>query len=454
MATTLPAPAATRGRLDRFAATVAHAVPDAITASVVLLIVLVAGALLIGDAPMKVMDAYYRGLWTLLPFTMQMTLIMVLSSALSQTPLFRKAVARLAAAPASPLTMVALPILLNGIAAYFYWGLSVALAPVIAVFFAQQAEKKGIAIDFPFFLAAITSSTAVYQFGLSSAGPLALATSGHFLQEITGVVPLTRTIWSPAAILQVTLFLTAVILLAWRAMPRDHRPISVYPESAKLAMPEERDLAIAVTYSEQLERKPWFTLVLCAVLAGWLWYHFFVKGAGVDLNVLNTSLFLFSFLLHGNFKSFTRAVEKSIGAVWPVAVLFHLYAGLAGLIQFTHLGERVAGMAAAVSNRYTYPALTAVISTVFAFFIPSSGAQFAIQGFVTAKSAIAVGVSVERGMLALGLGDHMGNFLSPFWWVVAAGIARLDFRAFFGYGLVFGALWFAIGLVVFTFAPC
>jgi short-chain fatty acids transporter len=174
----------------------------------------------------------------------------------------------------------------------------------------------------------------------------------------------------------------------------------------------------------------------------------------VDLNSLNTSLFLFSFLLHGNFKSFTRAVEKAIGSAWPVIVLYHLYAGLSGLIQFTGVGERVASMAAEVSNRYTYPAMTAVISTVFAFFIPSSGGQFAIQGFVTAKSAVAVGVSIERGMLALGVGDHMGNFLSPFWYVVTAGIVRLDFRTFFGYGLVFGALWFLIGAVVFTFAPC
>jgi short subunit fatty acids transporter len=52
------------------------------------------------------------------------------------------------------------------------------------------------------------------------------------------------------------------------------------------------------------------------------------------------------------------------------------------------------------------------------------------------------------------VGDHMGNFLTPFWYVVVASIARVDFRCFFGYGSVFAALWFAIGVVVFTFAPC
>ena len=454
MTTPVPAPVGKRGRLDRFSTSIAHAVPDAITASVVLLIVLAVSALAIGDSPIQVMDAYYRGLWTLLPFTMQMTLIVVLSSALAQTPLFRKIVATLAEMPNTALAMIALPVMLNAVAAYLCWGLAMVMGPLIAVFFAKQAERKGIALDFPYFLAVITASIAVWQFGISSTAPLLIATPGHFLEGIVGVIPLSRTIWSPAAMMQVGLFLVGVILVGWRMMPLDARPISHFPASEQLAEAEPADDAEPTTYSEQLERRPLFTFVLCAVLLGWLWYHFFVKGAGMDLNALNTSLFLLSFLLHGNFKSFTRAIEKAIGSAWPVIVLYHLYAGLAGMIQFTNLGERVAWMAASVSNRYTYPALTAVISTVFAFFIPSSGGQFAIQGFVTVKSALAVGVSPERGLLALGLGDHMGNFISPFWYVVTAGIVRLDFRAFFGYGLVFGALWFVIGLVVFNFAPC
>jgi len=48
----------------------------------------------------------------------------------------------------------------------------------------------------------------------------------------------------------------------------------------------------------------------------------------------------------------------------------------------------------------------------------------------------------------------MGNFLTPFWYVLVAGIARVDFRIFFGYGFLFAAIWFIIGVVVFTFAPC
>jgi len=443
-----------RSGLDRFARTIVHFVPDAITASVVLLLVLTAAALALGNSALSVLDAYYRGLWMLLPFTMQMTLIVVLSSALASTPFFRAAVAKLSSIPRSSNQLVALTVLLTACAAYFYWGLGMALGPVIAVYFAREAERRGISIDFPFLLAAMFAGNAVWQFGLSATAPLLIATPGHFLESTIGVIPLSKTIWSPAAIIHVVTYTAAAILAACIMMPKPGRAISQFPDSLKIAEPIVIAGPDPVTYSERLERKPYFTLVLCATLLAWLWYHFTVKGRSLDINSLNTTLLLLSFLLHRNFKSFTLALEKAVVSCWPVIVLYHLYAGLAGLIEHTSVGTTLAGLVAAGSNQHTFPALSAAVATVFSFFIPSSGGQWAIQGFVTVKAAAAVGVSVERALLAMGIGDHMGNLTSPFWYVVVAGMARIDFRTFFGYGLLFALLWFVIGVAVFTFAPC
>ena len=50
--------------------------------------------------------------------------------------------------------------------------------------------------------------------------------------------------------------------------------------------------------------------------------------------------------------------------------------------------------------------------------------------------------------------DHVGNLLSPFWVAVFAGLARIDFRRFIGYNLVvWAALWFVLGVLVFTLIP-
>src|SRR5437899_1185267 len=119
-------------------------VPDAITAAVILTLLTMAIALALGNPASRVMDAYHQGLWMLLPFTMQMTLILVLSLALATTPFFRRAIARLARVPNTRNQFIALAFLSAGLTSYVYWGLGYALNPMIAIYFAAEAERKDI----------------------------------------------------------------------------------------------------------------------------------------------------------------------------------------------------------------------------------------------------------------------------------------------------------------------
>src|SRR5262245_38338761 len=143
-------------------------VPDAITASVVFLFIVAAAAIFIGTPVRAVVDAYYRGLWMLLPFTMQMTLIIVLGTALSASKAVRAIVVSMSRLPATVAGVVGGAVLLSAAVSYLHWGLGYALAPLIAVYFAAEAEKKGIALDFPFLLAATFAGSSVWQFGLSA----------------------------------------------------------------------------------------------------------------------------------------------------------------------------------------------------------------------------------------------------------------------------------------------
>src|SRR2546430_1965708 len=93
-------------------------------------------AMALGNPLSRVMDAYHQGLWMLLPFTMQMTLILVLSLALAATPFFRRAIARLARAPNTRNQFIALAFVSCGVTSYLYWGLGYALNPMIAIYFA------------------------------------------------------------------------------------------------------------------------------------------------------------------------------------------------------------------------------------------------------------------------------------------------------------------------------
>lgn len=444
-----------RDRIGELARTLGTLVPDATSASVILLLLVVVAALAQGTAPVAVGDAYYRGLWMLLPFTMQMTLMLVLSAVVSATPLFRRVVVALARRPRSLTEVIVFSVLLTAIVSYFYWGLGFALGPLIAIHFAAAAEEKGIAVDFPFLLATVTAAQSVWQFGLSSSAPLLMATGGHFLESTVGVMDLRSTIWSAPAILMVLTFPVAVIVVARVLMPRHVQPLSQFRHAHALAADPApvttEPASTAAGLSGWIERSPLTIVVLVAALLSWLYHHFVTRGLGLDLNAMNTMLLTLALALQRSSADFSRAIRGAVVVCWPVLVLYHLYGGVAGLLQFTTVGARMAGAFAAWSTPLTFTFLTAAASSIVAIFIPSSGGQWVIQGFVTSRAAADVGTTAQHGLLAMSVGDQVGNLMSPFWPVLVAGIARVDFRTFFGYGVVFGLMWFALGVAIFTF---
>jgi short-chain fatty acids transporter len=446
---------APESRIVRLARVMEQFVPDAITTAIVLMVALGVLSLLLGATVETTMDAYYRGLWMLLAFTMQMTLILVLSLILGATPVFRNAIAAVARLPQTQSQVVVLAVICGGFVAYLNWGLSIALSPVIAIHFAREAERKGIAIDFLFLLATLAGAGSIWQFGFSASAPLLMATPGHFLEPTTGLMPLTSTIWSPAAIGLVVGFTAATMLVGCVLMPTRPRPLSHFSAAqSSLEEPATGAEVMSATFAQRLEHSRLVMAPLAVMLGGWLYHHFLVKGLSLDINSVNTIVLLLGVVLHGTVFRFTHALREAVGRAWPIVLMYHLYAGVAGLIQFTPVGNFLVTLFNPVLTEYSFPLLTALISTVVAIFIPTSGGQWLIQGFVTVETAALAGVSPQRGLLALSVGDHMGNLITPFWALVGASIAQIDFRQYFGYRLIFAGVWFVMGVLAFTFLPC
>lgn len=442
--------------VEKLAAVMERVVPDAITTSIVLMVALVALSLSIGTSVPDTLDAYYRGLWSLLAFTMQMTLILVLSLILGATPFFKKIIVTLSRLPRSVPQVVVGAVLTSGAIAYMNWGLAIALGPLVAIHFCRQAEAKGLRIDFLFMMATLAGAGAIWQFGFSGSAPLLMATPGHFLEKTTGIMPLSTTIWAPATIILVISFLIVTMLAGIFLMPKNVRPISQFAAAeASVVEPVEEEVPQGKqTAAMWMERSPLIMAPLTLMLLAWLYTHFFVKNLSLDINSMNTIVLTLGVILHRNIFRFTRALREAVGLAWPIVLLYHLYAGVAGLIQFTPVGDFIVSAFDPIMTPYTFPVLIVIVSAIVSFFIPTSGGQWLIQGFVTVQAAESVGASAQRGLLALSVGDHMGNLLTPFWAVVGASIARVDFRLMFGYRLIFAGIWFVMGTAAFTFLPC
>ena len=128
-----------RDSLSRYVRAVGAFIPDAMSLAVFMLAGLLAVALASGSTPTEAADALYRGLWMLLPFSMQVTLLLVLSGVLAATPLFRQVVLRVADLPRSVNQVFLFSALLVAALSYLYWGLAMALGPLVAVHFARAA---------------------------------------------------------------------------------------------------------------------------------------------------------------------------------------------------------------------------------------------------------------------------------------------------------------------------
>jgi short-chain fatty acids transporter len=450
-----------RDRLTGFARAAGAYVPDATALAVLMLVLLAALALLAGNSVATTADAFYRGLWGLLAFGMQATLLLVLSTILSGTPLFRNAIARLAALPRSATQVVLASVLVTATASYFYWGLGIALGPLVAVHFARAAEARGLRIDFPCLLAAQLAATSVWQYGFSSTPALMAATPGHHLEAQVGVLSFASTNWSTPALLLVATFPLALAALARLLMRGAVQPLSAFPGALAFLGESAAERAVAgvsaagdargfAAWCERTRVLPW---LLVAGLGVWLWQHFVVQGASLDLNAMITALLVLVLLTTGSLARFAAGLQAAVPSCWQVLVLFQVYGAVAGLLQYTDLGTRLAAFMAELATPVTFAFWTAVSGTLVALFVPTSGGQWIIQGFVTVEAARAVGAPPELGLIALGIGDQVGNLVAPFWLVVIAGIARIDFRAIFGYALLYAALWFALGVALFTLVP-
>jgi len=100
-------------------------IPGAMTIAVVLTLLTMVGASVATDtSPLKVVQAWGDGFWALVPFAMQMVLVVVSGFLVASAPPVDRLMARLAARARSPRGAVVLMAAVSMALAWVHWGLS------------------------------------------------------------------------------------------------------------------------------------------------------------------------------------------------------------------------------------------------------------------------------------------------------------------------------------------
>lgn len=434
--------------LTRFFVKIAQKyLPDAFLFAIILTVIAFLLALgLTGKTVIEILGAWGNGLWGLLAFSMQMTLILVTGHALASSPAVKSALKAIASVPKTPVSAIMLTVFVSSIACFLNWGFGLIVGGLLA----REIAKRVRGVDYPMIIAAAYSGFVVWHGGFSGSIPLAIAGKGHIVEKLIGTVPVSRTILSaPNLIITGAIIIAMPILFMFMAKGKED-VIQVDPAllEDEVAVPKPT----ALTPAQKLEYSPLITWITSLLGFAYIIYYFSTKGFDLNLNIVITIFLFTGILLHGTPISYVRAVEQAIKGAGGIALQFPLYGGIQGIMVGTGLAGIIANWFISFSTPTTFPLFTFLSGGLINFFVPSGGGQWAVQGPINIPAGLSLGVDPGKVAMSIAYGDQWTNMVQPFWALPLLGIAKLSIRDIMGYcvmTLLLTGIIFTLGLLIF-----
>ncbi len=410
--------------------------PDAFVFALLGIIVVFIFGLLIGEAPGKLAVEGGKAFWSLVPFTMQMAMVIIGGYVLASAPPVYRLIQKLAGVPKTPKGAVAFIAIFSMLSSLLSWGFSLIFSGILA----REISARVKGLDYRAAgAAAYLGLGAVWACGLSSSAALLMATKSAIppkLFEISGLIPLTNTIFMwQNAVVALLLILVSTLIAYFSAPSAAHARTA--QDFGIVHKPLRMELEPRTKPGEWLEYSPLPTLAIGALLTWYLVDVFRTSPSGalaaLDLSTYNIIFLTAGLLLHWRPKSFTRAVVQSIPATGGVLLQFPFYAVIFGMITGTGISDYLANLFVAVSTRHTYPLLVAAYSALLGVFVPSGGSKWIIEAPYVLKAASLHHVHLGWVVQIYNASEALPNLLNPFWMLPLLGILGLKARDLVGY---------------------
>jgi short-chain fatty acids transporter len=426
-------------------------IPSAFSIAVILTFVTFAIAIGAGASPAQTLIAWGNGFWTLLPFAMQMSLVILTGYIVSTAPVVEPLFQRLAAVPRSPRAAVVTMALVSMGLAWFHWGLSI----VGCAMFVRHAARAQPRVDYRLLVAAAYFGMgATWHSGLSASAPLLVATPGHFLEGRIGLVPITQTIFHPFNLVLTAIVVGVLALLAYALHPRDADAVCIDREALDALTrftPPSRP--VSSSPASLIDHTWWLNGIIGIAGIGWLGWYFATHGFALTLDVLNFAFVMLGILLHRSPASVLVAAEQGASLLAGVVLQFPFYAGMYGVIQGTGLGERLGAWIASAADPRLFPLLLYWYSGIVNYFVPSGGSKWAIEAPYLVDAAQRLGLGVDQVVVAYAWGDMATDLIQPFWALPLLAAARLDFRDIMGYAAIVFVVYASLVSLAFWMLP-
>lgn len=441
--------------MDKFVNWSLRWIPDSMVFVLLLTFIVFGLAIAFGNhGPWQLVDDYAKGFWTLLTFSMQMSIMMVTGFVISDAKPIKKVLIKLIDIPKTPKATIITFALITGVISWLHWGMGLMLTIVMGKEIAIR--KKGSGIHYAYIVAIAYTSMNIMANGISQAAPLLSATPGNFLEHVMGVVPVTLTSLSPFMMTLLLFELVALPVIYLLIKPKKENAVEI-PEELYQEFTHTEEVTKerkSMTPAERMENSRIMTLIVGAMILIWVINFFMTEGVGkINLNIINFTFFGLGLLLHDNANDFINSVKQGAATIYGVVIQFPMYAGIFGIISYSGLSEEITDFFISIATPETFPWIIFIYTAIMDWFVPSAGSKFVIEAPYLIPAAQQLGVPVQQVINAYGTGAQVANLIQPFWALAYLAAFKIKFQDILPFTFILFVFAFIVGSAYFLIFP-
>lgn len=411
--------------------------PDPFVFAIMLTLLTMVLAFTVESRPLQlVVQDWGKGFWSLLAFTTQMAVILVMGYVLAAAPVVNRFLDKIASRVHTPRQAIIVATIVGCVGSYLNWGFGLVIGGIMARKLALQV--KGV--HYPLIIAAAYTGFTMYSLGFSATIPVLISTKGHTFESTMGLIPLTETIFSAPILLTSLAVLIALPLLNAAMHPKaGEKVIELDPATATQdskgnaaghdLLGDEKTLSYRLNNSRVLN----LLIGLCGM--AYVALHF-IQGGNLDLNMINFFILFLGVLLLKTPMLYVEKVNEGVKTIGGIILQFPFYAGIMAIMHGSGLVESIAHIFVSISSVDTLPLWGLISSFVINFFAPSGGGHWVLQGPFMIDAATTLGASQAQTAMSVMLGNGWNDLVQPFWILPALALSKLKLKDIMGYTVV------------------
>ena len=416
--------------------------PDSYIFALLGVIIVSFAAICIGAPVQDVASSFGNGFWSLIPFTLQMTMLIIVGYVVSVSAPVKKLIQMMARIPHSGRSAIVLVATTSLLISLVNWAVSTILTALLVI---ALAKRKELHMDYrAAAAAAIIGMGATWALGISSSAAQLQANKASLPESIynlTGVIPFTETIFLWQSLLMTLILVIVSIAIAYWSAPKGDNVKTM--QDFELSFDEEDKTEVKSTRpGDWLENSPLLTIVVVALGLIWMFIEFSKTNPIIAISSLNTYNFVFLMLglaLHRTPRNFLNAVSQAVPAVSGILIQFPLYGSIAFIMtqalnsEDLSLSHYIAEFFVSIASKETFAIVMGIYSAVLGFFVPSGGGKWIIEAPYVMQAANDLQVHLGWSVQIYNAAEALPNLINPFFMLPMLGILKLKAKDVIGF---------------------